>query len=217
LFSAFFNAGQICTTGSRLLVEESFAAEFTERLAQAASALRVGDPTSEQTDLGPLVDGRQLERVREYIRVGSEEGAKILYQGKLESDHRGHFVAPLIFSSVTPQMRIAQEEIFGPVLSVLTFRDEADAIAKANGIAYGLSASVWTNHLGRAMRMAHAVQAGIIWINNVEYWEPSVPYSGQKQSGFGEDLGLESFHTYTKAKSVFVNVTGAKLAWGTSA
>ena len=213
LFSAFFNAGQICTTGSRLLVEESIAVEFTRRLAQAASALRIGDPASEQTDLGPLVDRRQLERVREYIRVGSEEGADVFYQGQLGGEGRGYFVAPLIFSSVTPQMRIAQEEIFGPVLSVLTFRDEADAVQKANDIAYGLSASIWTNHLGQAMRMARSIEAGMIWMNTVEYWEPSVPYSGQKQSGFGEDFGLEAYHSYTKAKSVFLNLTHSKLAW----
>lgn len=213
LFSAFFNAGQICTTGSRLLVEESIAEKFTERLVKAASALRIGDPVSEQTDLGPLVDARQLQRVREYIRVGSEEGARALYQGHFENKGRGHFLAPVIFSSVTPEMRIAQEEIFGPVLAVLTFRDEADAISKANAIAYGLSASVWTNHLGRAMRVARAIEAGMIWMNTVEYWEPSVPYSGQKQSGFGEDFGVEAYHSYTKGKSVFMNVTSSKMAW----
>jgi acyl-CoA reductase-like NAD-dependent aldehyde dehydrogenase len=213
LFSAFFNAGQICTTGSRLLVEESIAEEFTGRLVKAASALRIGDPASEQTDLGPLVDARQLQRVRDYIRVGNEEGARMFYQGQLENKDRGYFVAPVIFSSVTPEMRIAREEIFGPVLSVLTFRDELDAITKANAIAYGLSASVWTNHLGRAMRVARAIEAGMIWMNTVEYWEPSVPYSGQKQSGFGEDFGVEAYHSYTKAKSVFMNVTSSKMAW----
>ncbi len=217
LFSAFFNAGQICTTGSRLLVEESIADQFTERLARAVAGLRIGDPASEETDLGPLVDRRQMEKVRNYIQVGQAEGAHVAYQGKLQNADKGYFVAPLIFSAVSTGMRIAQEEIFGPVLSVLTFRDEADAIAKANNVAYGLAASVWTNDLGRSMRMARSIQAGMVWINTVEYWEPSVPYSGQKQSGFGEDLGLEAFHTYTKAKSVFVNITNAKLGWGPDA
>ena len=214
LFSAFFNAGQICTTGSRLLVQETIAAEFIERLGKAVSGLRIGDPTSEETDLGPLVDRRQLEKVRNYIRLGQEEGAKVCYQGELGTIDRGYFVAPMIFSGVSSEMRIAQEEIFGPVLSVLTFRDEADAIAKANAVTYGLAASVWTNDLGRAMRMARSIQAGLIWTNTVEYWEPSVPYSGQKRSGFGEDFGLEAYHSYTKAKSVFVNITNSKLAWG---
>ncbi|HEX3446383.1 MAG TPA: aldehyde dehydrogenase family protein, partial [Chthoniobacterales bacterium] len=217
LFSAFFNAGQICTTGSRLLVEESIAAEFTERLAGAAERLRIGDPALEQTDLGPLVDRRQIERVRGYIRLGKEEGARVFYEGQIPNTGRGYFVAPLIFSSVSPEMRIAREEIFGPVLSVIPFRDEEDAVVKANSIAYGLAASVWTNDLGRAMRMAKSIQAGMIWTNTVEYWEPSVPYSGQKQSGFGEDFGLEAYHTYTKAKSVFMNITHAKMPWGSDA
>jgi acyl-CoA reductase-like NAD-dependent aldehyde dehydrogenase len=217
LFSAFFNAGQICTTGSRLLVEESIATEFTERLAGAAARLRIGDPTLEQTDLGPLVDRRQIERVRGYIRLGKEEGARVFYEGQIPNTGRGYFVAPLIFSSVSPEMRIAREEIFGPVLSVITFRNEEDAVVKANSITYGLAASVWTNDLGRAMRMARSIQAGMIWTNTVEYWDPSVPYSGQKQSGFGEDFGLEAYHTYTKAKSVFMNITHAKMPWGPDA
>jgi len=111
-------------------------------------------------------------------------------------------------------MRIAQEEIFGPVLSVLTFREESEAIALANSVTYGLAASIWTTNVGRALRTARAIQAGIVWANTVEYWDPSVPYGGQKQSGLGEDFGLEAYYTYTKAKSVFVNVTSSKLAWG---
>jgi acyl-CoA reductase-like NAD-dependent aldehyde dehydrogenase len=217
LFSAFFNAGQICTTGSRLLVEQTIADQFTERLAKAASRLRIGDPTSEETDLGPLVDQRQLSKVRDYIEIGKAEGGKVFYQGSMPRLDRGYFVAPLIFTSVSTRMRIAQEEIFGPVLSVLTFKDEADAIAKANGIAYGLAGSVFTSHLGRALRMARSIQAGMIWMNTVEYWEPSVPYGGQKQSGLGEDFGMEAYHTYTKAKSVFVNASNTKLTWGPDA
>jgi aldehyde dehydrogenase (NAD+)/phenylacetaldehyde dehydrogenase len=114
-------------------------------------------------------------------------------------------------------MRIAREEIFGPVLSVLTFKDEAEAIPKANAIAYGLSGSVFTSHLGRALRMARSMQAGMIWMNTAEYWEPSVPYGGQKQSGLGEDFGMEAYHTYTKAKSVFVNASNTRLTWGADA
>ncbi|MBS1850785.1 MAG: aldehyde dehydrogenase family protein [Acidobacteria bacterium] len=213
LFSAFFNAGQICTTGSRLLVEESIAAEFTERLAAAAARLRIGDPVLETTDLGPLVDKTQLARVRQYVELGKAEGAQVAYEGRISAT-RGYFVAPLIFSAVTPSMRIAQEEIFGPVLSVIPFQDEADAVKKANDVAYGLAASVWTSNFGRALRMAQAIEAGSVWMNTVEYWEPSVPYGGQKQSGLGEDFGLEAYHTYTKAKSIFMNYTSSKLTWG---
>lgn len=214
LFSGFFNAGQICTTGSRLLIEESIAEEFVNKLAKRAAKLRIGDPTSEETDLGPLVDRVQFEKVNDYIRIGESEGARANFIGNGSKPQRGYFVSPVIFTAVNAKMRIAQEEIFGPVLSVLTFREESEAVALANGVAYGLAASVWTNNLGRAIRMAKAIQAGMVWVNTVEYWEPSVPYGGQKQSGLGEDFGLEAYHTYTKAKSVFVNLTSSKLAWG---
>ncbi len=214
LFSGFFNAGQICTTGSRLLIEEKIVDEFLKKLEKRVAALRIGDPTREETDLGPLVDRVQLEKVNEYIRIGQAEGARANFVRNGPKPSRGFFVSPVIFTNVKPNMRIAQEEIFGPVLSVLTFREESEAVALANGIAYGLAASVWTNDLGRAFRMARGIQAGMIWTNTVEYWEPSVPYGGQKQSGMGEDFGLEAYHTYTKAKSVFINLTGSKLVWG---
>ena len=179
LFSGFFNAGQICTTGSRLLVEESIAEEFLARLSKKVATLRMGDPASEETDLGPLVDRIQFERVKEYIRVGQAEGARSYFVGNGSKPSRGYFVSPVIFTGVQPTMRIAQEEIFGPVLSVLTFREEPEAVALANSVAYGLAASLWTTNLGRALRMARAIQAGIVWTNTVEYWEPSVPYGGQ--------------------------------------
>jgi aldehyde dehydrogenase (NAD+) len=214
LFSGFFNAGQICTTGSRLLIEESIADEFVEKLSKRVASLRIGDPTNEETDLGPLVDRVQLDRVQEYIRIGQSEGAHPRFLQNGGRSKRGYFVRPVLFTGVTPNMRIAQEEIFGPVLSILTFRNESEAIALANGVSYGLAASLWTRDLGRAFRMARAVQAGMIWTNTVEYWDPSVPYGGQKQSGLGEDFGVEAYHTYTKAKSVFVNLTDSKLAWG---
>lgn len=214
LFSGFFNAGQICTTGSRLLIEESIAEEFVGKLAKKAAKLRIGDPTSEETDLGPLVDRVQYDKVNEYIKIGQSEGAHANFVGNGSKPRRGFFVPPVIFTGVSAKMRIAQEEIFGPVLSVLTFCDEAEAVALANGVTYGLAASIWSNNLGRAIRMGRAVQAGMVWTNTVEYWEPSVPYGGQKQSGLGEDFGLEAYHTYTKAKSVFINVTSSRLPWG---
>ncbi len=214
LFSGFFNAGQICTTGSRLLVEESIAEEFIRKLLKKAATLRLGDPTSEETDLGPLVDRAQFEKVNNYIRIGQAEGARLNAAGNGTKPERGYFVTPVIFTGVTSKMRIAQEEIFGPVLSVLTFRGESEAVALANGVTYGLAASVWTRDLSRAFRVARAIQAGMIWTNTVEYWEPSVPYGGQKQSGLGEDFGLEAYYTYTKAKSVFINLTDSKLNWG---
>jgi acyl-CoA reductase-like NAD-dependent aldehyde dehydrogenase len=219
LFSGFFNAGQICTTGSRLIIEESISERFLERLAEKALRLRVGDPTLEETDLGPLVSSAQFERVTAYLDLAVREGAHVYLPGGPRKDPaltRGFFMWPIIYTEVQPEMRIAQEEVFGPVLSVLTFKDESEAVALANGVAYGLAASIWTTNLGRAHRMASAVQAGMIWANTVEYWEPSVPYGGQKQSGLGEDFGMEAYRTYTKAKSVFINLTDSRLQWGPS-
>jgi acyl-CoA reductase-like NAD-dependent aldehyde dehydrogenase len=217
LFSGFFNAGQICTTGSRLIVEASIAGPFLERLAARARGLRVGDPASEETDLGPLVSREQLERVERYIELGRSEGARPYLDGATLRDSsagRGYFVWPTIYTDVRPTMRIAQEEIFGPVLSVLTFTSDEEAVRIANGVAYGLAASIWTTNLGRALSTASAVKAGMVWANTVEYWDPSVPYGGQKQSGLGEDFGLEAYRTYTRAKSVFVNLTDSRMQWG---
>jgi acyl-CoA reductase-like NAD-dependent aldehyde dehydrogenase len=214
LFSAFFNAGQICTTGSRLLVESSIAGHFVRLLANATSRLRMGDPSLEETDLGPLVDSAQHRKVTDYIRLGQQEGAEIFFRGDASGNSRGYFIAPVIFTSVSPTMQIAREEIFGTVLSVIPFDNEEDAIAKANSVAYGLAASVWTTQLGRSLRMAQAIQAGSIWMNTVEYWEPSVPYGGHKLSGLGEDFGVEAYRTYTKQKSIFINTTNTKLSWG---
>ncbi len=214
LFSAYFNAGQICTTGSRLLIDESIAHDFLEKLAERAAALRLGNPIEQETDLGPLVDRTQLERFNYYIRIGQCEGAHLFFYGRSSKPDCGFFASPVIFTGVKPEMRIAREEIFGPVLSVMTFREETEAIALANGVSYGLAASIWTSNLSLAFRMARSIQAGIIWTNTTEYWEPSVPYGGRKQSGFGEDFGLEAFHSYTRIKSVIANVGGSKLVWG---
>ncbi|MCI0590286.1 MAG: aldehyde dehydrogenase family protein [Gammaproteobacteria bacterium] len=214
LFSAFFNAGQICTTGSRLLIEESIAEEFLQKLTERLASLHLGDPVSDDTDIGPLVDSSQLERFENYVQVGISEGAHVLFQHRNSRPETGYFAEPVIFDSVRPEMRIAQEEIFGPALAVMTFRDEAEAIRLANAVTYGLAASIWTGDLNQVFRMARSVQSGIIWTNTVEYWDPTVPYEGHKQSGFGEDFGLEAYHTYTKAKSVFLNTSGNKLAWG---
>lgn len=217
LFTSFYNSGQICTSGSRLLVEASIADAFIERLSERAGQLVIGDPMQPDTQLGPLVSQAHFDRVRSYLDIGREGGAVLHCGGDrpaLAGFEEGYFLQPTIFRDVMPDMRIAQEEIFGPVLSVLTFRDEAEAIRIANNSVYGLAATVWTNQLGRALRVAEQVDAGVIWTNCPHHARWNVPYEGHKASGLGEDLGMESIQTFTKLKVNFINYSGSRMAWG---
>ncbi len=215
LFTAFYNSGQICTSGSRLLVEASVADRFTEALVARARAIRVGDPAAAGTQLGPLISAEQHTRVSGYIAEGLRQGATLALGGGRTSvaANGGYFVEPTVFTGVTPDMRIAQEEIFGPVLSVMTFRDEEEAIAIANDVIYGLAATVWTTDLGRTFRVAERLEAGIIWTNAPHYLPVNVPYEGHKLSGLGEDLGIEARDTFTHLKTHVINHGGGRMGW----
>jgi acyl-CoA reductase-like NAD-dependent aldehyde dehydrogenase len=217
LFTSFWNSGQVCTSGSRLLVQEDVADEFVSKLAERARSLVVGDPLEEETRLGPLVSEAQLERVSGYVAAGVEAGASLVLGGgspSLPEPHDGgFFIEPTIFTGVDSRMTIAQEEIFGPVLSVLHFRDDDEAIALANDVAYGLAATVWTNALDRALRFAERLQAGTIWTNWPHGGGVHVPYEGHKQSGLGEDGGLEAIGTFTKLKVNNINFGGTPVGW----
>ncbi len=217
LFTSFFNSGQICTTGSRLLVAEEIADEFIDTFHQRAKKIVVGDPMQSNTQLGPLISKVQLQRVQNYVKIGKDAGANVLWEGTsspILGHEQGFFFQPTIFTQVKPDMRIAQEEIFGPVLSVMTFKDDEEALRIANSTMYGLAATIWTTNLARAMTMADRLDAGIIWTNCPHYLKWNAPLEGHRTSGLGEDLGLESIQTFTKLKVNYINYGGHQMKWG---
>ncbi|HEY8676591.1 MAG TPA: aldehyde dehydrogenase family protein [Candidatus Dormibacteraeota bacterium] len=202
----FFNAGQVCSAGSRILVHEAAREEFVDRLTDAARAIRVGDPLDPSTRMGPIISAKQLDRVTGYISIGTEEGARLV-TGGARLDRAGYFVQPTVFTDVRGDMRIAQEEIFGPVASVISFADEDDAIAVANGTAYSLAAAVWTNDVTRAHRVAHRLRAGTVWVNTYGHTDARLPWGGAGgDSGIGRDLGEAALANYTESKTIWINL-----------
>jgi len=203
----FFNQGEVCTAGSRLLVDRAIKAEFMEKLMRASARHKVGDPLDPETTMGALVEEPHMDRVIGYIDKARAEGATLKLGGERSAGRDGYFVEPTIFDDVTPQMTIAREEIFGPVLSVLTFDGEAEAIKIANDTIYGLAAAVWSRDISQAHRMARALRAGTVWVN---CWDPTgdmtVPFGGYKQSGFGRDKSLHALEKYTDLKTTWVQL-----------
>jgi len=203
----FYGKGEVCAAGSRLLVEESVRDEFVEKLAAKASSMSVGDPTDPKTRIGALVSAEQRDKVLGYIEAGREDGARLVAGGNpADVNGRGYFVEATVFDGVDSDMRIAQEEIFGPVLATLSFDDVEGAIELANNTIYGLAAGVWTRDVGKAHRFARDVQAGTVWVNTYNRYDPGSPFGGFKQSGFGRDLGEIALQEYTQTKSVWVAI-----------
>jgi aldehyde dehydrogenase (NAD+) len=193
----YFNQGHVCCAGSRLLVQESIYEQTIEKLKRRMGTLRVGDPLDKNTDVGAINSKAQLERITELVAAGEEEGAEI-YQPPCRLPEKGWWFAPTVFTNVAQSYRIAQEEIFGPVLSVLTFRTPEEALEKANNTPYGLSAGVWTEKGSRILWMAQHLRAGVIWANTYNRFDPGSPFGGYKESGFGREGGLHGLEPYLK-------------------
>jgi len=201
----FYGKGEVCAAGSRLFVQASIKDEFMDILLGRAAGMTVGDPAHPKTRLGAIVSKAQHERVLAYIESGISEGAVLRAGGKPASvNGRGYFIEATVFDGVKPEMKIAREEIFGPVLATLAFEDVDDAIRRANETVYGLAAGVWTRDVGKAHRFARAVKAGTVWVNTYNRYDPGSPFGGFKQSGFGRDLGERALDEYTQTKSVWV-------------
>ncbi|MDP2497860.1 MAG: aldehyde dehydrogenase family protein [Candidatus Palauibacterales bacterium] len=203
----FYGKGEVCAAGSRLYLEESIHDEFMERLLERTEKMKPGDPTEAGTRLGPLVSAEQRDRVMKYIEAGRDDGARLVAGGGTTSvDGTGYFVEATIFDDVDPEMTIAREEIFGPVLATLTFDGLENAVEQANQTIYGLAAGVWTRDVGKAHRFARDVQAGTVWVNTYNRYDSASPFGGYKQSGFGRELGKQALDEYTQTKSVWVNL-----------
>jgi acyl-CoA reductase-like NAD-dependent aldehyde dehydrogenase len=197
------NSGQVCTAGTRVLVERSIHDEFVSAMVEGSKDLRLGGAFDPATQMGPLISAEQLARVEGYVENGKSQGAQVALGGS-RVDADGYFFNPTIFTDVRNEMRIAQEEIFGPVMVVVPFDSEAEAYAIANDTEFGLSSGVWTNDLSRAHRASRAIKAGTVWVNTYQEVSCNVPYGGFKQSGYGRNLGSESIEDYTQHKSVWM-------------
>ena len=215
-WAIFHNQGQACIAGSRLMLHESIADEFLEKFTALARSIRLGNPLDGATEMGPLTSAQHRDRVLAYAGVAREQGGEILCGGKAPSNAdlaRGCYVEPTIVKAKTWRDRVAQEEVFGPFVTVLTFKDDAEALQIANGTDYGLGSGLWTGNLQRAHKMARDMHAGMVWINSYKRVNPGSPFGGVGQSGYGREMGFDAMREYTQVKSVWVNVDAQIPPW----
>lgn len=205
MMANFYSTGQVCTNGTRVFIHESIKSTFEEKLLERIQNVRLGDPTHPETNFGPLVSKPHFEKVMRYIEQGEAEGARLLAGGKRAAE-TGYFVEATIFTDCTDEMAIVQDEIFGPVMSILSFSDEASVIQRANATEYGLAAGIVTNDLTRAHRVIHQIEAGICWINTWGESAAQMPVGGYKASGIGRENGLETLKAYTQTKSIQIEL-----------
>jgi acyl-CoA reductase-like NAD-dependent aldehyde dehydrogenase len=208
LFAIFYSAGQSCEARSRLFVQDSVYDRFVEQFVAKTQRLKVGDPFDTSTQIGSLISPKHLERVDGYVRIGREEGAEVLAGGERPGNglDKGNFYLPTVLAGVDNSARVAQEEIFGPVVTIMRFSSEAEAIQLANDVVYGLAGTLWTQNVGRAHRVAGAIRSGVVTVNTAFTAFPGLPFGGYKQSGFGRELSMETLDLYTELKSVLLYI-----------
>jgi aldehyde dehydrogenase (NAD+) len=207
--AVFQNSGQICSAGTRLYVQRSIYEEFVQRVAAYAKTLRVGDPLDPDTQLGPVVSEEQLSRITSYLEIGKKQGARALSGGERITEGqlgKGYYIAPTVFADVTDNMRIAREEIFGPVISAMPFDTMEEVIGRANDSNYGLGSGVWSRNISTIHRVAHGLRTGTVWANCYQLMDPAIPFGGYKMSGYGRESGQEHLHEYVQTKSVIVKL-----------
>jgi acyl-CoA reductase-like NAD-dependent aldehyde dehydrogenase len=206
-FAIYHNQGQACIAGSRLILHEAIADEFLERFTALTEGIRLGDPKDPGTEMGPLTSPGHRDRVISYMKVAQDDGDTILTGGKAPADPAltgGCYIEPTVVAT-QPSHRLAREEVFGPVVGVQRFRTDEEALTIANDADYGLGGGLWTRDLGRAHRVAHALRAGMVWVNSYKRVNPGSPFGGVGQSGYGREMGFEAMHEYTEAKAVWIN------------